>query len=114
MFGFNAENGENTVLPRRANCRYGAARKHPFPADVAAMTIAQGVITCAVLWGAVGLLCGLAFILFGIGRVDPAARGAYAFRPLLLPAFALIWPLALARWWALTRQSRPDQPGGSH
>jgi hypothetical protein len=40
----------------------------------------------------------LAFILAGIDRHDPAARGAYAFRPLLLPGLTLLWPVVLARW----------------
>ena len=45
-----------------------------------------------------GLLVGLAFLFRGLDRVDPAARGAYAFRPLLLPGLALLWPLVLWRW----------------
>jgi len=32
-----------------------------------------------------GLAVGIAFLLFGLMRMDPAARGAFAFRPLLLP-----------------------------
>jgi hypothetical protein len=30
--------------------------------------------------------------------VSPASTGAYAFRPLLLPGLALLWPLVLWRW----------------
>jgi len=45
-----------------------------------------------------GLAVGLAFLLFRIERQDPAARGAYAFRPLLLPGLALLWPIVLLRW----------------
>ena len=33
-----------------------------------------------------------------IEAIDPVARGAYAFRPLLLPGLALLWPLVLRRW----------------
>ncbi|GAB5470577.1 MAG: hypothetical protein Kilf2KO_36070 [Rhodospirillales bacterium] len=51
--------------------------------------------------------CGLAvaavFLLWGIDRVMPAARGAYAFRPLLIPGATLLWPLVLWRWWRLER-----------
>jgi hypothetical protein len=65
------------------------------------MTVAQILVVGAQAYAGVGLLMGLAFILFGIDRVDPAARGAHAFRPLLLPGFMLIWPLAVARWRAL-------------
>jgi predicted permease len=45
-----------------------------------------------------GLAVGLAFLLFRIDRQDPAARGAYAFRPLLLPGLALLWPIVVLRW----------------
>jgi len=38
------------------------------------------------------------FLAFGLDRVDPAARGAYAFRPLLLPGATLLWPYVIRRW----------------
>ena len=44
------------------------------------------------------------FTLFGIDRIDPAAAGAYAFRPLLLPGLILLWPLVLVRWVMLARR----------
>ncbi len=72
------------------------------------MSVARVIVLLAEIYGSIGLIVGLAFILFGIDRVDPSARGAYAFRPLLLPGFALLWPFALVRWRALARQ------GGGH
>lgn len=53
------------------------------------------------LWIGLGV-AGL-FLLFGIARVDASARGAYAFRPLLVPGLALLWPLVLRRWLAAAR-----------
>ncbi len=44
-------------------------------------------------WLLAGLGVGVAFLLFGLDRVDAAARGAYGFRPLLLPGLVLLWPL---------------------
>jgi len=41
------------------------------------------------------------FLVFGIDRVEPSARGSYAFRPLLIPGICLIWPLVLYRWYIL-------------
>ena len=39
---------------------------------------------------------------------DPAARGAYGFRPLLLPGLVLLWPLVVWRWLdAATQTGRP-------
>ena len=57
----------------------------------------------AVVWGLqIYGICGggvaVAFLLFGVDRVDPSAHGAYAFRPLLVPGTLLLWPLVLIRW----------------
>ena len=41
------------------------------------------------------------FLTIGIDRTDENARGAYGFRPLLIPAILLIWPLVLWRWWQI-------------
>ena len=54
-------------------------------------------------YAALGAGVAAAFLLFGIERVDPAARGAYAFRPLLVPGLMLLWPLVLCRWRVLAR-----------
>ena len=65
-------------------------------------------------YAAVGALVATAFLLAGIDRAVPAARGAYAFRPLLLPGLILLWPLALWRWWVLTRDAAAPLPVGRH
>jgi len=65
------------------------------------MTAAEIIVACARGWGVIGSLVALAFLTVGIDRVDEDARGAYAFRPLLVPAVLLIWPLILWRWWVL-------------
>ena len=69
------------------------------------VTIAMALIVFCEAWLWIGLLVGLWFIAFAIDRVDPAARGAYLFRPLLLPGAALLWPLVLWRYRRLSRQS---------
>lgn len=61
----------------------------------------------AQVYVAVGVVVALAFLIFGLARVAPGARGAYAFRPLLLPGLALLWPLVLWRWWRLSRAPAP-------
>ena len=40
----------------------------------------------------------LLFLLIGIDRIDEDARGTFVFRPLLVPAILLLWPLVLYRW----------------
>lgn len=67
------------------------------------MLLAQILVALGIAWLVTGMAVGLAFLIFGIDRIDPSARGAYAFRPLLLPGLALLWPLVLIRWLALLK-----------
>lgn len=67
------------------------------------MQFATWIVQAAWLYTMAGLVIGLAFILFGLDRVDPGARRSWAFRPLLLPGFMLIWPLALWRWLTIEK-----------
>jgi hypothetical protein len=67
------------------------------------MSTAGVLVALVGAYGAVGLVIGVAFLLFAIDRMDPAAVGAYAFRPLLLPGLVLLWPLVLRRWLAFER-----------
>ena len=60
--------------------------------------LAEALVSAAVGYAAAGLSVGLAFLAFGLDRIHPAARGAHAFRPLILPGLALLWPLVLWRW----------------
>jgi hypothetical protein len=61
------------------------------------------IVDCVTAWLAIGILVGVAFLFLGIDRIDPAARGSYAFRPLLLPGLALLWPFVALRWFMLAR-----------
>ncbi len=65
----------------------------------------EAVRHAAQVYASVGTLVALAFLAFGLARIDPGARGAYGFRPLLLPGLVLLWPLVLWRWWRLARGS---------
>jgi hypothetical protein len=55
------------------------------------------------LWALVGLVVAIAFLLFGIDKVDEAAHGAYAVRPLLVPGLVLLWPIVIWRWAVLAK-----------
>ena len=57
-----------------------------------------------------GAAAALAFLGFGVDRVDESARGSYPFRVLLVPGVMLLWPLVLWRWLALERTPEPDRP----
>lgn len=55
----------------------------------------------AYLWA--GAVLAVAFLVLGLDRVEPNARGAYAFRALIVPGLVLVWPLVAFRWWQLAR-----------
>ena len=61
------------------------------------------VVNCVTAWLAIGGFGGVAFLFLGIDNVDDSARGAYAFRPMLLPGLVLLWPYVVVRWYLLAR-----------
>lgn len=72
------------------------------------MTGAAITVMLGQAWLVAGLGVGVTFLLFGLDRVDASARGAYGFRPLLLPGLVLLWPLVIWRW--LEAQPADPQP----
>ena len=47
---------------------------------------------------AIGVGVAAVFLLFGVDRIDPAARGSFLFRVLAAPGAVGLWPLVLKRW----------------
>ncbi|MEM7775326.1 MAG: hypothetical protein AAF732_06925 [Pseudomonadota bacterium] len=78
------------------------------------MSIGEALVLIAQLWLYAGATVAAAFLLIGIDRVDESARGAYTFRPLLVPGILLLWPLVLVRWFVLEASgheaARRDRP----
>ncbi|MEM9027241.1 MAG: hypothetical protein AAGC70_02630 [Pseudomonadota bacterium] len=78
------------------------------------MSIGEALVLTVQLWLYAGAAVAAAFLLIGIDRVDESARGAYTFRPLLVPGILLLWPLVLVRWFALEASgheaARRDRP----
>ena len=50
-----------------------------------------------------GAAVAAVFLLFGMGRLDENAQGAWIFRPLIVPGVLLIWPLVIWRWAVLRK-----------
>lgn len=71
------------------------------------MNLAAALISGVQIWLVTGLVVAVVFLVWGIDRIDEDARGAYAFRPLIVPGVVLIWPLVLWRWVVL--ESGRDQ-----
>lgn len=70
-------------------------------ARIVAVQTAALLMDIARLWLWAGAAVSVPFLLWGVGRVEPNARGSWAFRPLLIPGVLLIWPLVLWRWFVL-------------
>lgn len=65
------------------------------------MSVAETILDFVRLWGYAGLAVAVAFLGYGIDRIDEDARGAYLFRILAIPGAILLWPLVIRRWWVL-------------
>lgn len=65
------------------------------------MTPAALIIDIIEIWFVIGAVVAAVFLTIGVDRIDEDARGAYAFRPLLVPGILLIWPLVIWRWLVL-------------
>lgn len=61
------------------------------------------VLDVAQGYAMIGIVVAAVFVLWGVGRVAPDARGAWTFRPLIVPGVIALWPLVLWRWWAVSR-----------
>ena len=60
------------------------------------------VLLCLLaLYAATGLVAAVAFVSFGVTRVQPAPISLGA-RVLLLPGAAALWPYVMLRWWKAT------------
>lgn len=55
--------------------------------------------TIVLTWFAIGVLVSVPFLLLAVGRAVAGAKGSsIAFRLVVLPAAALLWPVLLRLW----------------
>ena len=56
-----------------------------------------------------GVAFAVVFVTLGAGRLDSAARGtSIAFRALLIPGAAALWPALLVRWIRAERHTKTE------
>ena len=68
------------------------------------MLVAEFFAGALAVYGLAGAVFAVAFVLFGIHRIDPVAEHApLGFRLIVIPGVAALWPLLLGRWWRVTR-----------
>ena len=62
------------------------------------MLAAEIFVTGLGLYLLAGAVFALWFVSFGVGKLDPVARGApIQFRILIFPASATLWPILIAK-----------------
>ena len=55
------------------------------------------LLNALAVYAAIGVVTAIAFVLFGVTRVQPASVSPGT-RVLLLPGAAALWPYVLLRW----------------
>jgi hypothetical protein len=76
--------------------------------EVLAMPISDVLSLALLVYTGVGVLFGSAFVAVGASRIDGGARGApLAFRLLIFPGAAALWPLLLRKWLTAPRGPHP-------
>lgn len=69
------------------------------------------LIAVGVVYFSAGALVALAFVAFGMRRVEAKTRGAHPlFYVLILPGLIGLWPLVVARWRGLIQARRGGEP----
>ena len=70
--------------------------------------IASWVTGALFIYGAVGIVFAIPFVVRGVGRIDPiAVESSWGFRVAILLGSAAFWPLLLKRWFG--GQSAPGE-----
>lgn len=62
-------------------------------------TLAKALVYALEAYAGLGLVFAIAFVSFGVQRLDSEAQGSgIGFRLLILPGVAALWPMFLIRW----------------
>ncbi len=97
--------GQVTIAFGSGNCK----EKMPLEAFV------SGALYAAATYVAVGAICLVPFHRFVLPQLDESANGAsWGFRVLVSPGLVALWPVILAKWFALRgghgAHGSPDAP----
>lgn len=62
------------------------------------MAIAEFIILLVEWYLYAGIAVALAFVIYGVDKIDEAAHGSFLFRVLIVPGLVGLWPLVLVMW----------------
>jgi len=72
--------------------------------------IVRWLVTAAGVYAAAGCVFAVPFLVRGVERIDPAARGSsLGFRVLVAPGVVALWPFLLRRWASGARAPREER-----
>ncbi len=78
------------------------------------MAVANMIVLMLAAWFAVGALIAIAFLAFGVNRIDAAAKGASPlFRPMVFLGCVMIWPAVVVRWLSGVKINEETEEGAS-
>ncbi len=76
------------------------------------MALANTVVFLLAAWFAVGVIVAVLFLIFGVNKVDAAAKGAsFFFRPAIFLGCVILWPAVVIRWFSGITINEPDEDG---
>jgi hypothetical protein len=78
------------------------------------LVVSQILVALAAAYLVTGACVAAAFVLFRLDAREEMARSSHAFRVLLFPGLALLWPAVLSRWAATPAPARPPRPAEVH
>lgn len=77
------------------------------------ITVANWIVGLLGVYLAVGIVFAIAFLVKGVGKIDPvAAEGTVGFRLIIFPGVMALWPLLARRW--LTGVTEPPEEKSPH
>lgn len=76
---------------------------------------AQAVLAVLGVYLAIGVVVGIAFIVRGVDRVDPAmAASPKRVRVVILPGVVALWPVMLAKWAGASKAPATEAQEAGH
>ncbi len=72
------------------------------------MALVDTILFCVSIYLGAGVLISILFVLFGISRIDAAAKGAsFFFRPVIFLGCVLLWPYIVVRFASMKQINLP-------
>ena len=72
------------------------------------MALAESIVFGLGVYFAIGVAVAILFLLFGVSRIDEAAKGASPlFRPMIFLGCVALWPFVILRMLSMKKINKP-------